>query len=507
MDEKRINRGILFSGVSVLVFLVYYPVLNSYFVTDDWRLIYISSPLSTGSILDFFTSSGGWYAGLYRPLVKMSLFTDYSLYHLDQAGYHATNLMLHIVCAILLFYFAKLLTDSEMTGIFAAFIFAVQPISTEAVSWISGRGDIIFTLFYLLACVSFLKHLSSGNKTRKYLFLSSFFFFLSLLSKESAITLPAVIVLTEYYYRRGSLSMHHRINFMNYIPFVFVLILYAFIKIFIVGGGTLNTKTGLSVFLGAGYHFIQLFAPVNIDAFNFSNKSGFILNSIIVLNFAFLLLAYLFFYIDKKKDLPFILYCVIWILITSFPLYLSPGARYMYIPSAASSMLIGFIMVHVLNAEKAQFPGLTKILLPVLMISMIITSSVRIIQKNRIYNFAGAISEKIVTQLKDRYPRFIPGSVLYFINFSTDWIKDTETWVIPIPVMGMAVRVAYGDASLIVYSELENLSTSEEKLQFLQRNSMEKYIKDGKHCYIFEYENGNVVDVTDTLTGKINLQS
>jgi hypothetical protein len=170
-------------------------------------------------------------------------------------------------------------------------------------------------------------------------------------------------------------------------------------------------------------------------------------------------------------------------------------------------MLVGLVAVHILNAAKIQLPGLTKILMPVFMISVILTSSIRIIQKNEIYNFAGAISEGIVTQLKDRYPRFMPGSVLYFINFSTDWIKDTETWVIPIPVMSMAVRVAYGDASLIVYSELKNLSTSEEKLQFLQRNSMGKYIKDGKHCYIFEYENGNVIDTTDTLTGEMNLQS
>jgi len=488
----------------VLTFCVFYPVLNSHFVTDDLRLIYISSPLSTDSIFDYFTSSGGWFAGLYRPFVRIAFFMDFSLYHLNPAGYHVTNLLFHIVCSILVFYFAEMLTGSEMTGSFAAFIFAVQPLHTEAVSWISGRGDIIFTFFYLLACVSFLKYLSAKDRKRKYLLLSGFFFFLSLLSKESAITLPAIIFLTEYYYfKRESGNRPHRLNIMNYVPFVLVLILYTFIKLFIVGGGVLHTQTGLSIFLRVGYHFLQLFAPINIDTFNFSNMSGFILNSIIVLNLLILLLAYLYLCRDKKRAIPFFILCALWILITSFPLYLASGTRYLYISSVASSMLIGFVLAHTLSAVKIKIPRLTKTLVPLLMIGIVLTSSIRILQKNEIYNYTGAIAEGIFTQLKNKHPRFPSGSVLYFINFPDEWVRDTETWVKPIPVMSVAIKVKYGDTSLIIRSEPQRVSTFEEKFRFLEKNSIGKYIKEGKQCYIFEYQDSKVIETTKLFRDKL----
>jgi len=497
MSIKVIHRCLFFGVLSALTVIVFYPVLNSYFVTDDWRLIYISSPLSTGSFLKYFTSSGGWFAGLYRPLVRIAFYMDFSLYHLNPVGYHVTNLLFHIACTILVFYFTKMVIDSEMAGCFASFIFAVQPLHTEAVSYISGRGDIIFTFFYLLACMSFLKYLSDEDRRRKYLLLSSFFFFASLLSKESAITLPAIIFLTEYYYKRRSGKTCHSLNLMNYVPFVSVLILYAAIKLFIVGVGSLHTETGLSRFLRVGYHFFQLFAPIDIDTFNFNNMAGFILNSIIVLNLVVLLLLYLYLCRNKKRAFPFFILCALWILITSFPLYLGSGTRYLYISTVASSMLIGFVLAHSLNAVTIQIPRTTQILVLLLIISLILTFSIRILHRNKLYNYAGNITDGILSQLKDRYPAFPKGSILYFINFPHDWVRDTELWVKPILNMGMAVQVKYGDTSLIVRSALKTLSTFDEKLEFLEQNYKGKYAMENRHFYVFEYQDSHVTETTE----------
>ncbi|MBI5410266.1 MAG: phospholipid carrier-dependent glycosyltransferase [Nitrospirae bacterium] len=498
------NRGILFGGVAVLVLAVFYPVIDSFFVTDDMRLIYISSPISSQGITDFFSSSGGWFAGFYRPLIRTAFFVDYSLYNLNPAGYHITNLLFHIASAIIVFYLARLLTGSEKTGAFAAFIFAVQPLHTEAVSWISGRGDVMFTFFYLAALLSFLKFKSDEDGEKPYLVLSVICFILSLLAKESAVTLPVMLFLTEWLYnRRAPDNTRHGIKFAHHAPFVFVLILYALFKYFFIGGGMYDHGIGTITFLRTVYHFFQLFAPVNIDTFRFGNMPGFILNSIIVLNLAVLLFAYLYLCRNKKGALPLFAYCALWLVITSFPLYFVPGVRFLYVSSVASSILMGVILTGLAGAVKERRTKVPAVLVPLLILSIILTSSVRTFQRNGIYDYAGGIAERALAQLKDKHPEFPAGSVLYCINFPQDWVRDTEAWVKPIPVMSMAVKVKYANDSLIVHGAIKGLSTFEEKLEFLEKNSLRKHVEEGRSIYVFEYKDGSVIETTGLFRKEI----
>jgi hypothetical protein len=166
-------------------------------------------------------------------------------------------------------------------------------------------------------------------------------------------------------------------------------------------------------------------------------------------------------------------------------------------------MLIGFVLAHTLSAVKIKIPRLTKTLVPLLMAGIILTSSIRILQKNEIYNYTGAIAEGIFTQLKNQHSRFPSGSALYFINFPDEWIRDTETWVKPIPVMSVAIKMKYGDTSLIVRSEPQRMPTFEEKFRFLEKNSIGKYIKEGKQYYIFEYQDSKVIETTKLFRDKL----
>ncbi|RJQ51128.1 MAG: hypothetical protein C4526_10730 [Nitrospiraceae bacterium] len=496
--DARINRVVLFGGVSILVLAVFYPVIDSFFVTDDMRLIYISSPISSQGLPDFFSSSGGWFAGFYRPLIRTAFFIDYSLYGLDPAGYHVTNLLFHIASAVMVFYFTRILTGSEKTGAFASFIFAVQPLHTEAVSWISGRGDVMFTFFYVAALLGYLKFISGEDGKKSYLVLSVVCFILSLLSKESAVTLPAMLILTEWLYNRREPDNTPRgIKFAHHAPFVLALVLYALFKYFFIGGGLYDHDIGTITFLRTVYHFFQLFAPVNVDVFKFSDVPGVILNSIIVLNLAVLLIAYQYLCRNKSRALPLVTYCALWILITSFPLYFVPGARFLYISSVASSILMGFVLTRISDAVRERGLKAPAVLVPMLALSIILTSSVRTFQRNGIYDYAGGIAERALAQLKDRHPEFPAGSVLYFINFPQDWVRDTEAWVKPIPVMSMAVKVKYADDSLIVHSQPRKVSTFEERLKFLEKNSLRKHAEEGRGIYVFEYDNGKVVETTE----------
>jgi len=498
MNRGIIKSCLLFSGISLLIFLVFYPVLNSYFVNDDLRLIYISSPLSVNSISDFFTSSGGWFAGLYRPIIRIIFYMEHSLYKLNPAGYHLTNVLFHTSVTIMVFYFTRILTDSGKAGSFAALIFAIHPLHTEAVTWISGRGDLIFTFFYLLALLGFIKYISLERKKVIYLIVSACCFLLSLLSKESAITLPVILFITEAFYsKKSSNNGRYRMKFANYMPFLFVMVLYVSIKFFFIGGSLYIDKIGLITFLRTGYHFFQLFAPVNIDTFNSKNLVQFALNLIIVLNFAVPFIIYLYFSKDKMKHLYLFIYCALWILITSFPLYLGSGVRYLYISSIASSAVTGLIVADGLNAVENHSLKLSKIITPLLIISILLTFSIRTVQRNYIYNDAGDVAKRILSQIGNMHAQFPAGSVLYFINFPHEGIRDTETWITPIPVIKVAIQVKYGDKTLIVYHERKRFSTFEDKLRFLEQRSLREYVRDGKQYYVFEYRDGNVVETTD----------
>jgi hypothetical protein len=115
------------------------------------------------------------------------------------------------------------------------------------------------------------------------------------------------------------------------------------------------------------------------------------------------------------------------------------------------------------------------------------------------------MAKGVLFQIKKSYAKFPEGSVLYFINFLYETLRDTETWITPIPVIAMAIKVIYGDASLVVHHERKRFLSFDKKLQFLMRNSLTKYIDDDKHYYIFEYQNGSVIETTHIFKKKLML--
>jgi predicted membrane-bound mannosyltransferase len=75
----------------------------------------------------------------------------------------------------------------------AAILFAVHPIQTESVAYISGRRDLLFAVFYLAGFACYVRYRETDRV--RYLFLAGFAYLLSLLSKEMAISLPLLSLL------------------------------------------------------------------------------------------------------------------------------------------------------------------------------------------------------------------------------------------------------------------------------------------------------------------------
>jgi hypothetical protein len=224
-----------FSGVilGILLIVTYYPALKGFFVSDDFDLI--NSVRTQGPF-------GIWtvHAGFFRPVVSLSLYFDHSLWGLTSIGYKLTNFVTHLLNSLLIVV-SVWLTVSPLSierlraarvSVFAGFIFALLPAHAEAVSWISGRTDLICTFFGLCAWCTFLAY--GQYPKARYLAISAIAFALALLSKEAIITLPLIMGLYSLY-----LYISRRTSRPSVVAFAvntLMLLLYLPIRYLAVGG-------------------------------------------------------------------------------------------------------------------------------------------------------------------------------------------------------------------------------------------------------------------------------
>jgi hypothetical protein len=137
------------------------------------------------------TSSSGWW-DLWRPLQTRPLtyFTFWLNYQLggkDPAGYHAVNLLLHLGAVLLLYECLSRLLAPRVAW-FAAALFAVHPIQTEAVAYVWARSSLLATILCLLSLRAWL----GGRR-----WTATAWFALALLAKEECVTFPLFLLLLE----------------------------------------------------------------------------------------------------------------------------------------------------------------------------------------------------------------------------------------------------------------------------------------------------------------------
>ena len=108
----------------------------------------ISSPESPGWISLGISAQLMPNSGI--PLTWLSLMFDYQLYGLNAGGYHLTNLILHILSTLLLFWLFNRMTGAIWKSAFVAAVFALHPLHVESVAWIAERKDVLSAFFWML---------------------------------------------------------------------------------------------------------------------------------------------------------------------------------------------------------------------------------------------------------------------------------------------------------------------------------------------------------------------
>lgn len=152
-----------------------------------------------------------------RVVGYLSFALDWRLFGLDVRGWHAVNLAIHVATALLLYALARLLfrtpalagaavgRDAGLVALFAALLFAVHPVQTQAVTYVVQRLASLSTLFSVLASAAFVRWRLGGGAAWASWALALAATLLALFTKESAATLPLLLVLCELAYFEGDL--------------------------------------------------------------------------------------------------------------------------------------------------------------------------------------------------------------------------------------------------------------------------------------------------------------
>jgi Flp pilus assembly protein TadD len=200
--------------VVAVTLLAFAPALGAGFVTWDDDINFINNQAYRGlgaQQLHWMWTT--FHMGHYTPLTWMTLGLDYMLWGMDARGYHATNVLLHVANAVLVYVIARRLLalarlperfirDPQVimfASAFAALVFATHPLRVESVAWVTERRDVLSCFFYLLAIAAYVRSLDDDRVRSRWYWASVAACGCAVLSKATAMTLPIALLLLNVY--------------------------------------------------------------------------------------------------------------------------------------------------------------------------------------------------------------------------------------------------------------------------------------------------------------------
>lgn len=354
------SNKVIFLLLLFIAFACFFPSLDAPFKTlDDYPAIIDNSSIKDfSSLKEIFSTSFFGKDQYYRPLVYLSFMLEYHLFRLDSFYFNLSNLLLHVSTAFLLFLFISRLVNNRNLGFGTALMFLIHPINAKAVTNIPDRSILLCTLFFILTLYIFQSFASKGAKGNLFFYsLSLFTCILSMLSKESGVMIP--FILLAYIFLVGgedSGGIKRRVKWV--IPYLFILAVYFAVRQILGITGIHKWPNleamflGITSFLRAIFVFLQkILFPVNL----YFDSSSPIFNGlsdpwIWVTSLMWLAILGLFF--NYLKHIPkIILFLIIWIILNlapvsqivpaTMPLHrITTADQFLYLPSMAIFLLL-----------------------------------------------------------------------------------------------------------------------------------------------------------------------
>ena len=194
------NALLWLGGILALTFAVYIPSLGSDFTNWDDQAYVMENPLIAHPSLQAVL--GNPVAGNYHPLTIWSLALNYRLSGLNPVSYHWLNLLLHLANTALVFLFVRQVSKGRLwAAIATSLFFGIHPMHVESVAWIAERKDVLYTLFYLIGLIAYVRYVD--RKQRPALGVAWIAMILSVASKPAAVVFPLTLLAIDWFRRRA----------------------------------------------------------------------------------------------------------------------------------------------------------------------------------------------------------------------------------------------------------------------------------------------------------------
>ncbi len=339
----------------IFSFLVFFDLVNQYFSLDYFDILYsVKDSKLSHILLGKGTSVAG---GFFRPLGMFVFWLQMELFGPNPVVYNTTVILLHALSAILAVNLLFLIFRNLRAAVIFGIIFIVFPNHTEVMNW-SAIFDLWATPFYLAALNLFGYYRLSSR--RSFLCMSLFSFIAAMLSKELAFTLPAVVIVFDFFFSKTrNISLPFKKRIIDYCLYFGLLLAVLVLTrtLFGIGAGYLNDegKNFISFYQGNIYLLIAdttrmyllslmyLLAPISPKI---PYQGLFIVLIILTTTITCILLLW-----KRRIDWPALVFCFFFSVITLMPslatfrIFGVPHwGRFLYLPSVGSCYFLAVVI-------------------------------------------------------------------------------------------------------------------------------------------------------------------
>ena len=175
--------------------ICYTPLAKSEFLNyDDNLYIAQNQPLIKGDISTLFSE---YYANQYAPLAMTIMSVEAKIFGMDAAKLKILSVILHLLCAFLIYYFLNLLLNRQKLAVIVAMLFVLHPLHTESVSWLAASMKIVpYAIFFMLGLISYTSYVT--NKKKSNYILALVFMLCAAFCKEQAVVFPIALFIIDY---------------------------------------------------------------------------------------------------------------------------------------------------------------------------------------------------------------------------------------------------------------------------------------------------------------------
>lgn len=354
MKKDKLLNYLIILLLCLISFAVYANSLFGEFLIDDFAGILNNN--SIHNLKQYLTKHFYLHSGVLTELVRAFL---WNISGGTTFYFHLFNVLVHAACSALLFILCNILFNNIRLSFLSSLIFAIHPIHTEVVSWISGGPYTLSSLFFLLALIFYIKSDTSILK----LAWAVVFFGLCLFTANPVVSLPVIFIVYDLFFKRKSHTSNFLIRFRQLVLFILLVVSAAMIGIFFVGRNKFihtifyfKGSSYLVVVLKALTYYLKimylpvrrgLYHPFAYNTVDTNKISPAFFGGLIVI-----LVSIILFFRCRKNHKP-LSFGIAWFFVTYLPysnfipICNIISERYVYLPSVGFCIFLAYLFLKV----------------------------------------------------------------------------------------------------------------------------------------------------------------